>query len=168
MRCAVYARYSSDLQRETSIEDQIALARRYAEQQGWTVLDEHIYTDPAVSGASLEGRPGITALLAAAAISPRPFDFALVEDSSRTGRDLPDELHIMRMLKFLGIRIIYISQQIDSDNEQAETLVTIHGFGRRALSAGTGEEDPPRTSWTVEARISHREPDVWLPHETGA
>ena len=34
----------------------------------------------------------------------------------------------MRMLKFFGIRTIYISQQVDSDNGQAETLLTVHGL----------------------------------------
>ena len=34
----------------------------------------------------------------------------------------------VRTLKFCGIRTIYISQQIDSDNEQAETLLTVHGL----------------------------------------
>jgi hypothetical protein len=38
MRAACYARYSSDLQRESSIDDQLAMARRYAEAQGWTVM----------------------------------------------------------------------------------------------------------------------------------
>ncbi len=68
MRAACYARYSSDLQRATSIEDQVATARRYAEQQGWTVVPACIYTDAAVSGASIQGRRGIQALLAAAAV----------------------------------------------------------------------------------------------------
>ena len=52
----------------------------------------------------------------------------LVDDSSRVARDLPDALHVLRTLKFCGIRTIYISQQIDSDNEQAETLLTVHGL----------------------------------------
>ena len=38
MRTACYARYSSDLQRATSIDDQVTVARAYAEKQGWTVL----------------------------------------------------------------------------------------------------------------------------------
>jgi len=38
-RVAIYARYSSDNQRDASIEDQIAVCRRYAERQGWTVVD---------------------------------------------------------------------------------------------------------------------------------
>ena len=128
MRCACYARFSSDLQRQTSIDDQLAVARRYADQQRWTVLGAHTYTDEAISGSSLEGRPGIHALLAAAETTPRPFDVLLVDDSSRVARDLRDALHVLRMLKFAGIRTIYLSQQIDSDNEQAETLLTVHGL----------------------------------------
>ncbi len=39
MKVALYARYSSDNQREASIEDQLRLCRAYAETQGWTVID---------------------------------------------------------------------------------------------------------------------------------
>ncbi len=128
MRCAAYARYSSDLQRETSIDDQVAVARQYAEHRGWAVLDDYVYSDAGITGASLDGRPGIQALLAAAALTPRPFEVVLVDDSSRVARDLRDALHVLRMLRFFGIRTIYISQQIDSDHEQAETLLTVHGL----------------------------------------
>ena len=37
MRVAIYARYSTDLQSETSIEDQVEVCRRYAEIKGWIV-----------------------------------------------------------------------------------------------------------------------------------
>lgn len=50
-RVALYARYSSDQQREASIGDQLRLCRLYAEKQGWTIADS--YQDRAVSGASL-------------------------------------------------------------------------------------------------------------------
>ncbi len=126
MRVAIYARYSSDLQRQTSIDDQVAVCRRYADSPGWTVLDEHVYSDAGISGASLEGRPGIQALLGAA--PQRDFDVLLVDDSSRVARDLRDALYVLRLLKFAGVRTIYISQQIDSENEQAETLLTVHGL----------------------------------------
>jgi DNA invertase Pin-like site-specific DNA recombinase len=39
LRAAVYARYSSDNQREASIEDQLEVCRRYADRQGWTVAE---------------------------------------------------------------------------------------------------------------------------------
>lgn len=112
MRVALYARYSSDLQRETSIDDQVAVARRYAADHGWKVLKDHIYTDSAVSGASINGRAGLQSLLAAAAQTPKPFDVLLVDDSSRVARDIPDAIRVMQQLKFQGIRVIYISQGI--------------------------------------------------------
>ena len=55
VNAAIYARYSSDRQRDASIEDQIEVCRRYADQRGWTVIDT--YDDRAISGAST-ARPG--------------------------------------------------------------------------------------------------------------
>ena len=127
MRAAIYARFSSELQRATSIEDQINVARVFATGRDWTVAHDHVYTDAALSGSSLE-RPGIQALLAAAARRPLPFDVLLVDDSSRVSRDLADAVRVMQQLRFLGVRVIYISQGIDSESEQAETLVAVHGM----------------------------------------
>jgi DNA invertase Pin-like site-specific DNA recombinase len=50
MRAVIYARYSSDLQREASIEDQVRLCRERIDREEWTYL--HAYTDRAQSGAS--------------------------------------------------------------------------------------------------------------------
>jgi site-specific DNA recombinase len=128
MRAAVYARYSSDLQRETSIDDQVAVARRCAKDQGWSVLKDHLYTDAGISGASIQNRPGVQRLMAAAAQRPKPFDILLVDDSSRISRDIADAIRVMQQLKFLGVRVIYISQGIDSESEQADALVAVHGL----------------------------------------
>jgi site-specific DNA recombinase len=128
MICAAYARFSSELQKATSIEDQIRVARTYAEQQGWTLDERRIYSDAGISGSSIDGRPGLQALMAAAAQQPRPFDVLLVDDSSRIARDLADAIRTMQMLRFFGVRVIYISQHIDSANDQAETLIAVHGL----------------------------------------
>jgi DNA invertase Pin-like site-specific DNA recombinase len=128
MRTACYARFSSDLQRETSLEDQIRGCREYVDCHGFTWQDDQTYTDAAVSGASIEGRAGLQALLAAAASSPRPFDVVLVDDSSRVARDLADALRVLQRLRFAGVRVVYISQGIDSASEQAETLIAVHGL----------------------------------------
>ncbi len=55
MRAVIYARYSSENQREASIEDQREICRRYIERQGWTLSDS--YEDPRVSGPAASGRP---------------------------------------------------------------------------------------------------------------
>ncbi|WP_197969707.1 recombinase family protein [Bradyrhizobium diversitatis] len=60
MKVPLYARYSTDNQRDASIEDQLRLCRLHALKQGWTVVDS--YTDRAISGASLL-RPGIQELI---------------------------------------------------------------------------------------------------------
>ncbi len=116
------------MQRATSIDDQVAGARRYAEQRGWQVPGDQVYKDEAVSGATLEGRDGVQALMAAAKKQPRPFDVLLVDDSSRVARDLEDALHFIKEVRYYGVRVIYISQQIDSDHEQCETMVAVHGI----------------------------------------
>lgn len=64
MKVAIYARYSSDNQRDASIADQIRMCRLHAEKQAWDVVEE--YTDHAISGASLL-RPGVQALITDAA-----------------------------------------------------------------------------------------------------
>ena len=55
MRAAIYARYSSDLQRDASIEDQVRLCKERIEHDGWRLVAT--YTDHAISGAT-RLRPG--------------------------------------------------------------------------------------------------------------
>jgi DNA invertase Pin-like site-specific DNA recombinase len=100
MRAVVYARYSSDLQREASIEDQIEVCRRYAEAQGWTIVGT--YKDAAISGAS-RFRPGFQKLIADAA--ERQFDVVICEAIDRLGRRLADTADLQDQLAFQGIRL---------------------------------------------------------------
>ena len=51
MKVAIYARYSSDSQRDASIADQFRMCRLHAEKQGWTIVEE--YSDHAISGSSM-------------------------------------------------------------------------------------------------------------------
>jgi site-specific DNA recombinase len=51
-----------------------------------------------------------------------------VEDSSRLSRSTESVLSIYRKLNFAGLQLISVSQGIDSRQDQAETLLTIHGL----------------------------------------
>ena len=128
MRCAIYARYSSDLQRESSIEDQIRRCRDYAEQQGWSIVHEFVRADRAVSGATLVGRDALQSLIEDAKRRPRPFDCLLVDDTSRFGRDLPDVLNQVAILDFYRVRFVAVSQGIHSDQKSARQVLTLHGM----------------------------------------
>ena len=59
-KVAIYARYSSDNQRDASIEDQLRICREHAAKVGWSIFDT--YTDHGLSGASMM-RPGIQAMM---------------------------------------------------------------------------------------------------------
>jgi len=127
-RCAIYARYSSDLQRESSIEDQIRRCREYALRQGWTVVEEYVVVDRAVSAASVTGRDGVQRLLQAAKIKPLPFDCLLLDDTSRLARDLADSLRTIKILEYHGVSVVSVSQGIDSSQGNARPLLAMHGI----------------------------------------
>ena len=56
MRVVLYARYSSDNQREASIEDQFRICREQAMREKWKIVGT--YKDAGISGASMILRPG--------------------------------------------------------------------------------------------------------------
>ncbi|MCU1325788.1 MAG: pinR [Bryobacterales bacterium] len=128
MRCAIYARYSSDLQRESSIEDQIRKCRKYAENNGWTVLDEFIAADRAMSAAGTAGRDGLQTLIASAREIPTPFDCILVDDTSRLARNLEDALRTVKILEFHNVAVCAISQNLNSADKSSRSLLTLYGM----------------------------------------
>jgi site-specific DNA recombinase len=98
----IYARYSSDLQKDRSIDDQIALCRDIAARNGYKVIE--IFTDRAKSGASMFERDGLLALMTAA--KKRGFDAVITESLSRLSRDQEDTAAIYKRLKFNEVTII--------------------------------------------------------------
>ncbi|KXV61557.1 hypothetical protein AD947_00525, partial [Acetobacter tropicalis] len=105
MRVVLYARYSSDTQRDASIEDQLRICRTYAEQQGWTIVDS--YSDRAISGASLI-RPGIQDLITDATAGR--FEILLTEAMDRLSRDQEDIAGLFKRMTFAGVKIVTLSE----------------------------------------------------------
>jgi site-specific DNA recombinase len=126
-RCAIYARYSSEKQNALSIDQQIRKCREYADRTGLRVLDEFIFADLAIHGAT-DNRAGLQRLLARAKEKPPTFSVLLVDDTSRLSRKLSDALRIKERLDFAGIRVIFVSQGFDSSAPQSQTLLTVHGL----------------------------------------
>lgn len=104
-RVALYARYSSDNQRDASIEDQLRQCRERAAREGWTVVES--YSDRAISGASLI-RSGIQSLLADAQAGR--FDMVLSEALDRISRDQEDVAGVFKRLRFAGVQIVTLSE----------------------------------------------------------
>ena len=100
MRAVIYARYSSDLQSDASIDDQMEVCRRYAAERGWTITDA--YTDAAISGAS-RFRPAFQKLLHDA--GRKQFDVVICEAVDRLGRRLADTADLQDRLCFYGVKL---------------------------------------------------------------
>jgi site-specific DNA recombinase len=111
-RAVTYSRYSSDMQRESSIEDQERLCRRRADAEGWAV--EARYADEAITGSD-NRRPQFLAMQQGAA--RKEFDVLIVDDLSRFARDSVDQETTIRRLEFQGIRIISTSDGYDSQSK---------------------------------------------------
>jgi DNA invertase Pin-like site-specific DNA recombinase len=109
-RAAIYARYSSDLQSPTSIEDQIRLCQERVRADGAQIIQS--YTDHAISGASLV-RPGIQMLLQDAADGK--FDVVYAEALDRLSRDQEDIAGVFKRLNFADVKIITISEGVVSE-----------------------------------------------------
>ena len=104
MKACVYARYSSQNQRDASIEDQLEICRRFIERQGWVLAQ--VYEDRSMSGAS-RFRPGYQQMVSDLASSA--FEVIVVEALDRLGRKLADVAELHDRLVFAGIKLYAVS-----------------------------------------------------------
>lgn len=125
MRAAVYARFLSENQREQSIEDQVRVCKTFAERDGITVLENHIYFDEAQSGA-IRVRPGLEAPKRAA--EDKQFDAVLVDDSSRLSRDNQYFNTLLCLFQYWGIALISVSDGLDMREEHAKVAYQFRGI----------------------------------------
>jgi DNA invertase Pin-like site-specific DNA recombinase len=124
MRTAIYARYSSENQRETSIADQFHLADVRMQREDW--LPALRFSDSEVSaGTPTLLRPGGRALMEA--IRAGRVDVLLIESLDRCWRDIVDQERTIREMERLGVRIIGISDGYDSEREGRELQRVIIG-----------------------------------------
>ena len=101
LRAGLYARFSSELQKRRSNDDQLALDRAFCVGHGWTVARE--YRDDAASGGSLFGRPGFAQLTADAEAGL--LDVVVAEDVDRFSRNLADIEMFRERMEFMGVAI---------------------------------------------------------------
>jgi site-specific DNA recombinase len=104
-RCAIYARYSSEAQREASIDDQVRTCRAHAAREGWAVVQ--IFSDYAVSGSTTL-RPGYQALLAE--MRRGTFDIVLAESLDRLSRDQEHVAALHKQARFAEVRVVTLAE----------------------------------------------------------
>src|SRR5277367_5112803 len=104
-RVVIYARYSSDQQRDASIDDQIRMCRARIEHEGWCF--QNAYTDHAISGAN-RLRPGYQKLLEDARAGA--FDIVIAEALDRLSRDQEDTAALYKQLSFSDVKLITLAE----------------------------------------------------------
>src|SRR5215831_11573779 len=124
-RAALYARYSSEHQKESSIEDQCRNCEQRAAREGWTIVAR--YHDKGISGTKDEGgRDGYRAMLEAA--KARHFDVLLVDDLSRLTRDEAELIKARKRLVFHGVRLVGVSDGVDTAQKGHKIQATFRGL----------------------------------------
>ena len=107
---AAYLRFSSDNQvGGESIEYQLEEVNKYADANGLTLDESHIYVDEAKTGQNTQ-RDSFQRCLANAKGKPRPFDTLLIYNYSRLCRNQDEFAHIQAQLRKLGVELISVTQ----------------------------------------------------------
>ena len=120
MTAVIYARYSSDNQREESIEGQVRECTAYAEKNGITVIKHYI--DRAFS-AKTDNRPEFQQMIKDS--GKKLFDVVLVWKFDRFARNRFDSANYKMILKKNGVHLISVMEPIAEGSQGilVETLL---------------------------------------------
>jgi len=111
-RAALYARFSSDNQREESIEAQLRALKEHCNKNGILVIKE--YVDRAKS-ATTDDRPQFLQMISDS--KEKSYDIILVHKLDRFARNRYDSAYYRRELKNNGVTLISVLEHIDDSPE---------------------------------------------------
>ncbi len=123
MKAVIYARYSSDSQREESIEGQLRECKAYADKNDIIILDTYI--DRALS-AKTDNRPEFQRMIKDSASGI--FDIILVWKLDRFARNRYDSAHYKALLKKNGVRVVSAKETISDGPEGIILKSMLEGY----------------------------------------
>jgi DNA invertase Pin-like site-specific DNA recombinase len=146
MRAAIYARYSSDLQRPASIEDQVRRCQAEIARRNWQ--EAVVFSDSEIPGTVSQGRSGYQQLRKAA--KAKEFDVVVVDEFSRLSRDPEEQAGLRKRLKFWGVHLRALDG-IDTvaSPESAASMMLVNAL----MSEGELERNAHRTHRGLEGRV---------------
>ena len=112
MRAVIYARYSSDSQREESIDGQLRECREYAAYNDLEIVG--VYIDRALS-AKTDNRPEFQKMIKDS--YKTAFDVIIVWKLDRFARNRYDSAHYKAALKKNGVRVVSATEKISESPE---------------------------------------------------
>ena len=120
---ACYIRVSTEDQVDYSPESQLAEIQKYADNNGYVILEEFIFIDEGISGRNAQKRPQFNEMIKTAKIKPKPFEAVLLWKFSRFARNKTDAVVYKNLLRNqLGIEVISISENLGEDRGTAVIL----------------------------------------------
>ena len=123
LKAVAYARFSSDLQREESIEAQVRAIKTFAEQNNFAL--QKIYTDKAISGTT-DNRPQFQAMIEAA--KRGEFKAVIVHKLDRFARNRADSAIYRRELEKKGVKLVSVLENFDDTPEAIILQSVIEGY----------------------------------------
>ena len=140
MTAVIYARYSSDNQREESIEGQIRECTAYAEKNGITIVKHYI--DRAIS-AKTDNRPEFQQMIKDS--DKKLFDIVLVWKLDRFARNRYDSARYKTQLKKNGVKLInaiylYDDKVLITFNYKKGTQTVTFGEASEVASEGNSSD----------------------------
>ena len=123
MRGVIYPRYSSDNQREESIEGQIRECMEFAQKSGITVVGTYI--DRALS-AKTDNRPEFQRMIRDS--YKGLFDVVIVWKLDRFARNRYDSAHYKNILKKNGVKVVSAKETISEGSDGILLESMLEGF----------------------------------------
>ena len=124
-KAVIYARYSSDNQRDASIDQQVKECRKYAEQMGYEVI--RTYVDRALTGKT-DKRPDFLKMIKDSA--RQEFRYVIVYALDRFSRNKYDSAIYKQKLKENGVRVLSAVEHISDDPTGALMESILEGFAQ--------------------------------------
>lgn len=150
MKAAIYSRFSTDRQTDSSIADQVRVCTEYAAREGMQIICT--FADEGISGAALGNRPGVIKMQEAALA--RRFDVLLVTDLSRLSRSNGDLSKMIDRLVAKSLRVIGIQDGYDSARRGHKLQAGLSGIMGEAFR----EMVKDRTYAALESRAKDHRP----------
>lgn len=122
-KAVAYARFSSEHQREESIDAQLRVIRDYADKNGIIIV--HEYIDRAISARS-DQRPEFQKMIADA--KKHGFSSVIVHKLDRFSRDRYDSAHYRHELKKHGVAVRSVIENLDDSPESVILQSVIEGM----------------------------------------
>jgi hypothetical protein len=155
LRIVIYARYSTDEQHFSSIEDQSAYCRQFLALLGITNTQTEEIFDSEMSG-ELVSRPGIDQVRDG--IRARRWDLLIVEDSSRLFRHETACGELIETAVDCGLRVLCLNDDVDTAEEEACCAPVTGGGPAGRPASMSRSRDPSLTRSTPSGPPSFTRP----------